>query len=212
MTKDVEERLAQVYSAASTAELSKTYDEWATSYDADMLVTGYAHPAIICGLVARFISDLNAPVLDAGVGTGTVGTLLSVLGFANLHGLDMSQGMLAKAKARGVYQSLHLGTLGAALDYPSAHFACVLSTGTFTTGHAPASAFDELTRILQPRGKLIFTVGEKIWVENGFAEKLEGLCRDGKLSLLWQSQAYHPMPHSKTESHFTTRALVYQRS
>ena len=212
MTKDVEQRLAQVYSAASTPELSKTYDEWAASYDADMLATGYAHPAVICGLVARFIPDVNAPVLDAGVGTGTVGTLLWILGYANLHGLDMSQGMLGKAKARGVYQSLHQGTLGAALDYPSAHFACILSTGTFTTGHAPASAFDELTRILKPGGKLIFTVGEKVWVENGFSEKLESLCRDGKLLAIWQSQPYHPMPHSKTESHFTTRAMAYQRS
>ena len=211
MTKDVEQRLAQVYSAASTPELSKTYDEWASSYDADMLATCYAHPAVICGLVARFLPDLKAPILDAGVGTGTVGTLLSVLGYTNLQGLDMSQGMLAKAKSRGVYHSLHQGMLGTALDYPSAHFACILSTGTFTTGHAPASAFDELTRILQPGGKLIFTVGEKVWAENGFAEKLESLCRAGQLSPLWQSQTYHPMPHSKTEGHFTTVALVYQR-
>ena len=212
MSGDVERRLAQVYGATSTPELSRTYDAWADSYDADMLATGYAHLAVICGLVARFVPDLNAPILDAGVGTGTVGSLLSVLGFCNLNGLDMSPGMLAKARARSVYQSLLQGTLGTALDYPNGRFACVLSTGTFTTGHAPATAFDELTRILQPGGKLIFTVGEKVWAENGFAEKLESLCRAGQLSPLWQSHAYHPMPLSKTESHFTTMALVYQRT
>ena len=209
---NVENRLAEVYGTASNAELSKTYDEWAVSYDADMLVTGYAHPAVICGLAARFIPDLSAPILDAGVGTGNIGQLLHILGFTNLHGLDMSQGMLAKAKARGVYTALHQGVLGTALDFNSASFAAVISTGTFTTGHAPASAFDELARVLKPGGHLIFTVGTSVWTENGFAEKLNVLCRQGQLTPVWQSEIYHPMPHSKTESHFTTRAHVYQRA
>ena len=93
---DVEHRLRQVYGAASSPELSKTYDGWAASYDEELLQTGYAHPAIICGLISRYVSDLAAPVLDAGVGTGNVGQLLHCLGYSNLHGFDMSEGMLAK--------------------------------------------------------------------------------------------------------------------
>ncbi len=212
MTKDVEARLAEVYHAASPSDLAKTYDDWAADYDADMLATGYAHPAVICGLTSRYVSDTATPILDAGVGTGNIGLLLSILGFTNLHGLDMSQGMLAKAKARGIYSSLHQGILGAALDFPSSRFSCVVSTGTFTTGHAPASAFGELTRVVKPGGHLIFTMGTTVWVENGFAQKLDALCRQGLLIPVWQSEIYHPMPHSKTESHFTTRAHVYQRA
>ena len=212
MTKDVEARLGEVYHAASPSDLAKTYDDWAAEYDADMLATGYAHPAVICGLTSRYVSDTATPILDAGVGTGNIGLLLSILGFTNLHGLDMSQGMLAKAKARGIYSSLHQGILGAALDFPSSRFSCVVSTGTFTTGHAPASAFGELTRVVKPGGHLIFTMGTTVWVENGFAQKLDALCRQGLLIPVWQSEIYHPMPHSKTESHFTTRAHVYQRA
>jgi SAM-dependent methyltransferase len=212
VTKDVEAQLAEVYHAASQTDLAKTYDDWAASYDADMLATGYAHPAVICGLTSRYVSDTAAPILDAGVGTGNIGLLLSILGFTNLHGLDMSQGMLAMAKARGIYTSLHQGVLGAALDFPTNRFSCVLSTGTFTTGHAPASGFDELTRILKPEGILIFTVGEPVWKPAGFADKLESLCRAGSLAPVWQSAIYNPMPQSKTESSFEARVYVYQRA
>ena len=131
---DVENRLLQVYGAASSTELSKTYDDWAASYDEDMLHTGYAHPAIICGLISRYVNDLAAPVLDAGVGTGNVGQLLHTLGYRNLHGFDMSEGMLAKARAREIYKGLHRGVLGEALDFNSGSFEAILSTGTFTTG------------------------------------------------------------------------------
>lgn len=209
---DVEKRLHQVFGAASSADLSKSYDDWAASYDEDMLQTGYAHPAIICGLISRYVTDLNAPVLDAGVGTGNVGQLLHTLGFSNLHGFDMSEGMLAKPRARWIYKGLHRGVLGEALDYNSDSFAAILSTGTFTTAHAPASAFGELARILRPGGHLIFTVGELLWHEGGFGTALEKLVAAGVLRPVWQSAPYHPMPHSKTESHFTALALVYQRA
>ena len=209
---DIEHKLRQVYGAASSSELSKTYDDWAASYDEDMLQTGYAHPAIICGLISRYVSDLAAPVLDASVGTGNVGQLLHTLGYDNLHGFDMSEGMLAKARARRIYKSLHQGVLGEALDFNSGSFAAILSTGTFTTGHAPATAFGELARILRRGGHLIFTVGEVLWREGGFGAALEKLVAAGQLRPIWQSAPYHPMPHSKTESHFTTLALVYQRA
>ena len=209
---DVEQRLQQVFGATSISELSKTYDNWAVSYDEDMLQTGYAHPAIICGLISRYVTDVSAPVLDAGVGTGNVGQLLHTLGFSKLHGMDMSEGMLAIARARQIYQGLHCGVLGEALDFNSSSFAAILSTGTFTTGHAPASAFTELARILRPGGYLAFTVGEAVWQEGSFGAALAKLEAAGQLLPIWQSAPYRPMPHSKTEGHFKAIALVYQRA
>ncbi len=212
MSPDVEARLAEVYTSASQEKLSKTYDEWASSYDADMLATGYAHPAVICGLTSRFVPRLDAPILDAGVGTGNIGVLLHTLGYINLHGIDMSQGMLEKAKARGVYMALHQGVLGEKLDLADGAYDTIISTGTFTTGHAPASAFDELTRALKNNGHIIFTMGTTVWTKSGFAKKLAALCEQGLLKPVWESVVYHPMPHSRTESHLTTKAYVYQRT
>jgi predicted TPR repeat methyltransferase len=203
---NVEARLAEVYHSASQHELSKTYDKWAADYDADMQSLGYAHPAIISGLASRFISELNTSILDAGVGTGTIGHLLNILGFTNLHGLDMSQGMLARATKRGIYKGLSQGILGQTLNFPSNHFGTIVSTGTFTTGHAPPSAFAELARILKPGGHLIFTVAETIWVDQNFADHLK------MLKPIWATQPYAPMPFSKTESGLMTKAYVYQRT
>jgi predicted TPR repeat methyltransferase len=203
---NVEARLAEVYHAASQTELSKTYDQWAADYDADMQSLGYAHPAVISGLASRFITDLNTSIVDAGAGTGIVGHLLNILGFINLHGLDMSQGMLARAKTRGVYKSLHQATLGEPINFSSNTFGCIVSTGTFTTGHAPPSAFAELTRIVKPGGYVIFTVAETVWAEQNFAEHLK------MLKPIWATEPYAPMPFSKTESGLMTRAHVYQHT
>ena len=208
MTKNVEARLAEVYQSGSQTELSKTYDEWAANYDADMQSLGYAHPAVIVGLTSRYIADQSTPILDAGVGTGTIGTLLNIMGYSHLHGLDMSQGMLASAKKRNVYKSLTQATLGETLNFESASFGAIVSTGTFTAGHAPASAFDELTRILKPGGTVIFTVAESVWANQGFAEKLKSL---SVLKPLWATEPYAPMPFSKTESGLKARARVYQK-
>ncbi len=175
MISKADKRIDSVYHSASRQELAKSYDDWASDYDADMQSTGYIHPAIIVSLVARYVADSAAAILDAGVGTGTLGQLLSILGYTNLLGVDMSEGMLTKARIRNIYTDLQQGVLGEALDFKTAVMDCIVSTGTFTTGHAPASAFDELVRIVKPGGHLIFTVGTVVWQEAGFASKLATL-------------------------------------
>jgi SAM-dependent methyltransferase len=212
MISKADKRIDSVYHSASRQELAKSYDDWASDYDADMQSTGYIHPAIIVSLVARYVADPAAAILDAGVGTGTLGQLLSILGYTNLLGVDMSEGMLTKARARNVYSDLHQGILGEPLDFKTASMECIVSTGTFTTGHAPASAFDELTRIVKPGGHLIFTVGTVVWEEAGFAAKLAALEKAGHVEQVETTPVYNPMPLSKTESGFTTRAHVYRRS
>jgi SAM-dependent methyltransferase len=211
MTSTAYKHIDSVSHSASREQLAKTYDDWASDYDADMQSTGYIHPAIMLGLVARYVTSPAAAILDAGVGTGTLGQLLSILNYTNLHGVDMSEGMLDKARERNVYTDLRIGILGEPLDFKTAWIDCIISTGTFTTGHAPASAFDELVRIVKPGGHLIFTVGTVVWDEAGFAAKLAELEGAGLVAQVETTSVYHPMPLSKTESGFTTRAHVYRR-
>jgi SAM-dependent methyltransferase len=203
-----DERIDSVFHAPSRAALTQTYDEWAASYDADMQSTGYVHPPICVGLVARYIKDKSATILDAGVGTGTIGQLLNIMGYANLIGIDMSDGMLAVAASRNIYTDLRNQILGEPLSFDTASIDCLVSTGTFTTGHAPASAFDELVRIVRPNGYFIFTVGTAVWEGAGFAAKIKSL----PVTEIETTKIYHPMPLSKTESGFTARAHVYQRT
>jgi SAM-dependent methyltransferase len=154
----------------------------------------------------------DAAILDAGVGTGTVGQVLSILGYNNLSGLDMSEAMLAKARSRGCYADLRQAVLGEALPYPDGAFDAIISTGTFTLGHAPAVAFDELARVLEPGGMLMFTVGVTIWEEQGFKSKLDELVARKKLSPVEVTAPYAPMPFSPLENGYTTRAHVYRKA
>jgi predicted TPR repeat methyltransferase len=130
----VEHRLGSVYNAPSRAALAKTYDAWAATYDADMQSIGYVHPAICTGLVSRYVNNTSASILDAGVGTGTLGQLLNIMGYVNLIGIDMSDGMLTQAAARQVYADLRNQILGEKLSFETASIDCIVSTGTFTTG------------------------------------------------------------------------------
>jgi predicted TPR repeat methyltransferase len=200
-----------VYHVKDRATLEQLYDSWAESYDADLQQVGYLHLPVIAGLASRHVTDRDAAILDAGVGTGAVGEVLSLLGFGNLSGIDMSEGMLAKARARGCYRDLRKGVLGEALDFESGVFDGIVSTGTFTKGHAPASALAELARILKRGGVLMFTVGVSIWETQGFADVIGTLLRDGVIELVDTTVAYAPMPFSPLESGYFTRAHVYRK-
>src|SRR5215217_8326125 len=68
-------------------------------------------------------------------------------GYRNLVGIDISDGMLARARERGVYADLRDQVLGETLDFADESFVAVVATGVFTAGHAPASAFIELLRV-----------------------------------------------------------------
>ena len=199
------------FRAKDRAALEATYNSWAASYDADMLLTGYLHYAVLAGLVCRHVPRKDATILDAGVGTGALGSLLNLLGYNNLTGIDMSKGMLAKAAERKCYADLQQAVLGEKLDFVDQSFDAIISTGTFTEGHAPASAFDELVRLLEPGGMLLFTISALVWEDMGFKTKIEGFVSAGLLKVVETTPLYQPMPHSPAESHVTTRAHVYRK-
>ena len=209
---ETDQWIEKAFSAKGRNGLETVYDTWAETYDADLQAVGYLHAPVITGLVARHVPRHDAALLDAGVGTGAIGNILSLLGYNNLSGIDMSDGMLEKARARQCYADLRKAVLGDALPFVDGSFDAIISTGTFTTGHAPASAFDELTRILENNGVIIFTVGTTVWDEAGFAVKLGELERRGILAAVEATPIYCPMPFSPTESNFTTKAHVYRKN
>jgi SAM-dependent methyltransferase len=201
--------LDRVYHSGDAAALAASYDRWAATYDSDMLAIGYANVAVAAGLVGRHVRNCNDPVLEAGVGTGLLGETLSILGYRHLVGIDMSEGMLAGARARNAYADLRNRVLGEPLDFGDASFAAVVSFGVFTPGHAPPDAFDELIRITRPDGRLIFTVSTAAWREAGFETKIKSLEEAGRIRRVEATAEYRPMPLSVAEANFTTRAYVY---
>lgn len=87
-----------------------------------------------------------------------MGELLDILGYQGQVAIDLSKGMLARAADRGIYTELREMVLGEKLDFADDHFGACQSMGVFTAGHAPASAFDELVRIIRPGGHILFSL------------------------------------------------------
>lgn len=181
--------LGAVYAAKTAAEVAAAYDAWAADYDAEMARAGYRHPSIGLALLARYLPRGAAPVLDAGVGTGLAGPWFGILGYPEVWGVDISEGMLAVAAGKGAYARLSRAVLGEPLDFADGAFAGVISTGVFTTGHVGAEALPELLRITAPGGVIVLTVKGTLW-DGGFAAALRAL----PVELLEVTEPYVSMP------------------
>jgi predicted TPR repeat methyltransferase len=182
--------LGAVYDASSPEEIARLYDGWAATYDTEMAVAGYRHPAIGTALLARHLPAGSTPLLDAGCGTGITGAWLGILGYPRVEGLDISEGMLAVARARGGYVALHRAALGEPLGFGDGYFAGAISTGVFTTGHVGAEALPELARVIRPGGIMVLTVKTTLW--NGAL--VAAIDADARLRVIERTAPYVSMP------------------
>jgi predicted TPR repeat methyltransferase len=200
-------RLQNVYSARDNRELASSYDEWAEDYEDDMLRLGYAIPAVAAGFVARHV-PVGGTVLDAGAGTGLFGSILRMLGYEDLVGIDISERMLEKASEKDAYYVLHRMVLGEPLNFNDGSFSAAVSVGVFTTNHAPPKALDELVRVVEPDGWVIFSIRDDVYQKEGFKEKQASLEKEGKWRRVTMSEAFQPFPSGNT-SHMV-RLFVYK--
>jgi SAM-dependent methyltransferase len=147
-------------------------------------------------------------VLDAGAGTGMFGSILRVLGYEDIVGIDISERMLEKAREKDAYRSLHRMVLGEPLSFDAASFSAAVCVGVFTTNHAPPEALDELVRVVEPYGRVIFSVRDDVYRNEGFEEKQASLKKEGRWRRVAMSEAFQPFPAGNT-SHMS-RLFVYK--
>jgi len=200
--------LQSVYSARNDEELASRYDEWAQDYEGDVLSLGYTIPAVAAGFVGRHVPPATGSVLDAGAGTGLFGGILRVLGYEDLVGIDISERMLARAEEKGAYGALHRMALGEPLRFDSGSFAAAVSVGVFTTNHAPPEALDELVRVVEPGGWVIFSVRDDVYRDAGFEERQASLEDGGGWRRVATSGAFQPFAAGNV-SHLA-RLFVYR--
>jgi predicted TPR repeat methyltransferase len=161
----------KILSAASTDELMEVYDGWAARYDDELLEEwGYTSPQKAVDLLSESMKLSDLRVLDAGCGTGLVGSLLKVAGVPNITGIDYSSGMLAQAQEKRIYDALHMMDMNQSLDLASNSFDAVTCIGTFTSTHVKPDAIRELVRVACPGGSVIFTVRDDYWRATHFVD------------------------------------------
>lgn len=199
--------MRKVYEARSDAELAEGYDAWAAEYEGDVSSFGYKIPAVVAGMAGRYV-DRDGRLLDAGAGTGVLGEILHLLGYTDLTGIDLSEGMLEKAREKGVYGTLRRMTLGERLAFPDGAFDATLSSGVFTTGHAPPESLREIARITRSGGHVIFSVRETAYLEGGFEEEQKSLEREGKWRMVEATGAFLSLPLGEPE--VSGRVFVYK--
>ena len=112
--------------------------------------------------------------------------------------MDISTGMLERARNRGIYRDIRVGVLGETLDYKTDSYDAVLSSGVFTPGHAPPGSFSELARIVRPGGFICFSLRHDA-TPPGFHETMKALADEGRWELVEVSDPYQPMPKGEPE-------------
>ncbi len=193
------ERIQRVYRADGYDNLVQEYNDWAGEYDADLKVLGFIGPRAAADMLAKYVTDLDVKILDAGSGTGMVGDELARHGFKRITALDMSPGMLMTANEKLVYEQLVVAELGKPLDFESDSFDVVTCVGTFTYNHAPPESLDELVRITKPGGKIVFTVRTDFRTESGFDVKQTALEEANLWKLIERTEPFQGLPDGEPD-------------
>ena len=186
--------LARSYGNLDIKEMTKLYDDWASTYDNDV-INGeeYKAPPLIAQTILQHLAPsdredgLIAPsvkILDAGCGTGLVGIYLAKLGAKQVDGIDLSPGMLDIARKTGAYNKLEPADLTNAIDAETGAYDVVSCVGTFTAGHVGPQCFDELVRVTKTNGLVVATVLDEIWKPLGFDKKVQNLESEGKVEII----------------------------
>lgn len=136
------------------------FDEYAPRFDQHL--TGalrYVAPDLIADAIRAARPTLAFQhVLDLGCGTGLMAKALPIAG-ARWTGIDLSAGMLARARASGLYARLEQGDLASFLaEAPPGAQDLVLAADVFCYVPDLAPVLGHVARVLVPGGLLAFTI------------------------------------------------------
>jgi predicted TPR repeat methyltransferase len=144
---------------ASDNYVRDTFNAFAGSFDQVLDQLGYRAPALIGEFLDRVVpaTDVALVIADAGCGTGLCADFLRRRA-TRLVGVDLSAGMLARARARKAYDELIESELAAWLAGRSEEFDLIVSADTLCYFGALEQALAGAGRALRPGGRVVFTV------------------------------------------------------
>jgi predicted TPR repeat methyltransferase len=148
---------------AEDAYIESTFDDFASSFDSQLGQLDYRAPQLLAEVLQRQCGagSKQFAILDAGCGTGLCGPLIAAHA-SQLTGVDLSSGMLAKAKLRNVYDVLIKAELSAYLQSKINTFDVILSADTLIYFGALESLFAAARTAMREGGHLFFTLESSI--------------------------------------------------
>jgi predicted TPR repeat methyltransferase len=144
---------------ASNGFVEGTFDSFAASFESKLAKLSYRAPALVAAMLedAGLEPSKSLDALDAGCGTGLCGPLVAPY-VRRLTGIDLSAGMLAQAKEKGVYDALFKIELTEYLRDNREAFDLILSADTLVYFGGLEEVFGAAANALRPGGLLIFTL------------------------------------------------------
>jgi predicted TPR repeat methyltransferase len=143
---------------ADDAYLKQLFDRFSNSFDEQLSALGYRAPELLASaLTGQLPAQSSVIILDAGCGTGLCGPLLRSVA-RKLIGVDLSEGMVSKARAREVYDELIVAELVAFMQSRPAQFNAVISADTLVYFGALEQMCAAAHGCLLPGGLLAFTL------------------------------------------------------
>jgi predicted TPR repeat methyltransferase len=158
---------------ASDAFVEETFDNFAGSFDEILKKLDYQAPELVLSAVQTQIEDTDRQlvILDAGCGTGLCGPLLRDYA-SQLDGVDLSQGMVDKARDRDIYDDLVVAELTDYIANNSNTYDLIASADTLCYFGDLSSVLRAIFSALTEQGLLVFTVEKIIETEPAEAFRL----------------------------------------
>lgn len=173
-------KLAQVTGPDVSIDPAKHYDDWADTYESDLLGSyGYCAHEIAVSALAELVPDRTATLIDVGCGTGLVGAELAAKGFSRIDGVDISEGMIAKAAARGLYRTLITGTVGEGGAPLGASYDAVICVGSFGLGHLGPEAMRALSDLAREGGHIVIFMNAEPYELEDYESHIREMERGG---------------------------------
>lgn len=183
--------LENVYSAEGGEEMRRYYDDWATSYDADVQSNDYRTPARCAEALKAALTEVRSPILDFACGTGISGEALHQAGFETIDGTDISEGMLAKARKKGVYRDLYLADPNSVLDTGGRIYQAISAVGAIGAGAAPSENIDAAISSLAPGGIFVVSFNEHTLEDEQFEARLTNAISEGLIEKVTAEDGPH---------------------
>ena len=184
--KQPEGKLAQVTGNEVHIDPELHYDDWADSYDKELLEEyGYCAHEIGAKALAETKISFDSPILDVGCGTGLAGLELSRFGYTKIDGLDVSAGMLERARNQGTYRQLFQKRIGVdnLSELPS--YKGILCVGSFGLGHMEQEDIIRLIDLAAANASIVIFMNAEPFHAQNYEATIEHLSLDG----LWRVEA-----------------------
>jgi predicted TPR repeat methyltransferase len=144
---------------ASAEFVERTFDSFAASFESKLERLSYRAPALVAAMLQH--SGLEASrrfdVLDLGCGTGLGGVLVAPYA-RRLVGVDLSEGMLALAKEKQIYDLLTKTELTEYLRETSETFDIIVSVDTLVYFGSLDTVIAAAAHVLRPNGLFVFSL------------------------------------------------------